>query len=64
MYFACMKDFKIKPAMKLEMFLLCPLNQITINCKRNDNVLYILPSSDAAAKKVRNLLRNKTCSIH
>ena len=64
MYFACMKDFKIKPAMKLEMFLLCPLNQITVNCKRNDNVLYILPSSDAAARKVRNLLTNRTCFIY
>ena len=51
MYFVCMKDFKIKASMKLEMFLLCPLNQITVNRKLNDNVLYIIPSFWCSCKE-------------
>ena len=61
MYFACMGDFNIKPVIKLEMFPFQPLNQIVVNRKITDNILLNLPSSDTAARKVKNLLTKKTC---
>ena len=44
MYFTCMRDLKIKPVIKLKIFLFQPLNQIVVNHKINDNIPLNLPS--------------------
>ena len=44
MYFTCMGDLKIKPVIKLKIFLFQPLNQIVVNHKINDNIPLNLPS--------------------
>ena len=61
MYFTCMGDLKIKPVIKLKMFLFQPLNQIVVDHKMNDNILLNLPSfSYSCEEGWKYLLTNKT----